>query len=147
MRGPEFPEPMPFAELLTAFPKAEVRQPSLNLVKSVEFDSRRVTPGACFVCRQGLREDGHAYVREAVDAGAVAVVAERSVIVPAGVGLALVLDARQALAALARHIWAEPDLELGTIGVTGTDGKTTTSHLIDAMLQACLLYTSPSPRD
>lgn len=127
---------MPFAELLTAVPTAEVQQSSLNLVKSVEFDSRYVSPGSCFVCRQGLHEDGHKYVREAIDAGAVAVVAERPVTVPARVGLALVLDGRQALAALARRIWAEPDLELGTIGVTGTDGKTTTSHLIDAMLQS-----------
>ncbi len=128
--------PQPFTELLAACPDAQLKQPARELVASLHFDSRQVGTGACFVARRGLRDDGHAYIPAAVAAGAVAVIAERPVEVPAHMGLALVPDGRRALAALARRLWGEPDLALGTIGVTGTDGKTTTSHLIAAMLQA-----------
>ncbi|MDE2989765.1 MAG: UDP-N-acetylmuramoyl-L-alanyl-D-glutamate--2,6-diaminopimelate ligase [Chloroflexota bacterium] len=129
------PAPRTFANLLAACPDATLRQPAGQLVASVHFDSRQVGPGACFVARRGLRDDGHDYVAAAIAAGAVAVVAERPVEVPSSVGLALVPNGRRALAALARRLWGDPDLALGTVGVTGTDGKTTTSHLIGAMLQ------------
>jgi len=130
------PAPLPFTELLAACPDAQLRQAAGGLIESVHFDSRQVVPGACFVARRGLRDDGHAYIAAAVAAGAVAVVAERPVEVPSNVGLALVPNGRRVLAALARRLWSEPDLALGTVGVTGTDGKTTTSHLIGAMLRA-----------
>lgn len=136
MTGTASPAPQAFADLLAACPGAQLRQPAGGLIGSVHFDSRQVGPGACFVARRGLRDDGHAYLQAAVDAGAVAVVAEHAVEVPAHVGLAIVSDGRRALAALARRLWGEPDLALGTVGVTGTDGKTTTSHLIASMLQA-----------
>lgn len=136
MTGDAPPAPRTFADLLAACPDAEPRQPADQLIDSVHFDSRQVGAGACFVARRGLRDDGHAYIPSAIAAGAVAVVAERPVEVPAHVGLALVPDGRRALAALARRLWGEPDLALGTVGVTGTDGKTTTSHLIASMLQA-----------
>ena len=130
------PAPRPFADLLAACPHAQLRQPAREPIASVHFDSRQVGPGACFVARRGLRDDGHVYIPAAIAAGAVAVVAERRVELPAHVGLALVPDGRRALAALSRCLWGEPDLALGTVGVTGTDGKTTTSHLIAAMLEA-----------
>ena len=136
MSGSAPPAPRTFADLLAACPDAQLRQPAGGLIESVHFDSRQVGPGACFVARRGLRDDGHVYISSAIAAGAVAVVAERPVEVPAHVGLAIVPDGRRALAALARRLWGEPDLALGTVGVTGTDGKTTTSHLIAAMLQA-----------
>ncbi len=136
MIGDATPSPRHFADLLSACPDARLQQPAREPVASVQFDSRQVGPGACFVARRGLRDDGHAYIPAAVAAGAVAVVAERPVEVPPHVGFALVPDGRRALAALAGRLWGEPDLALGTIGVTGTDGKTTTSHLIAAMLQA-----------
>ena len=130
------PDPRSFTDLLAACPDAQLRQPAGGLIESVHFDSRQVGPGACFVARQGLRDDGHDYIPAAIAAGAVAVVAERSVEVSAHVGLAVVPDGRRALAALARRLWGEPDLALGTVGVTGTDGKTTTSHLTASMLEA-----------
>ena len=114
-----------------------LRQPSDQLIDSVHFDSRQVGAGACFVARRGLRDDGHAYIPSAIAAGAVAVVAERPVEVPAHVGLggrAGRPDGRSRR--WLGDLWGEPDLALGTVGVTGTDGKTTTSHLIATMLQA-----------
>ncbi|MCY4113776.1 MAG: UDP-N-acetylmuramoyl-L-alanyl-D-glutamate--2,6-diaminopimelate ligase [Chloroflexi bacterium] len=136
MNGSAPPAPRTFTDLLAACPDAQLCQPAGGLIGSVHFDSRQVGPGACFVARRGLRDDGHAYVASAIAAGAVAVVAERPVEAPAHVGLAIVPDGRWALAALARRLWGEPDLALGTVGVTGTDGKTSTSHLIAAMLEA-----------
>lgn len=136
MTGASPPAPLEFTDLLAACPDAQLLQPAGRLIESVHFDSRQVGPGACFVARRGLRDDGHVYVASAIAAGAVAVVTERAVDVPAHVGLAIVPDGRRALAALARRLWGEPDLALGTVGVTGTDGKTTTSHLIASMLQA-----------
>ena len=136
MSGGAPPTPRTFADLLAACPDAHLRQPAGQLIGSVHFDSRQAGPGACFVARRGLRDDGHDYISSAIAAGAVAIVAERPVEVPAHVGLAIVPDGRRALAALARRLCGEPDLALGTVGVTGTDGKTTTSHLIAAMLEA-----------
>ena len=136
MTGAAPPVPRTFTDLLAACPDARLVRPARKQIASVHFDSRQVGPGACFVARRGLRDDGHAYIPSAIAAGAVAVVAERPVEAPAHVGLAIVPDGRRALAALARRLWGEPDLALGTIGVTGTDGKTTTSHLIATMLEA-----------
>ena len=68
-------------------------------------------------------------------------VAERALTVPPAIGLALVPDGRRALAALSRRFWGDPDRRLGLIGVTGTDGKTTTTRLIAWLLEACGLST------
>ena len=102
-------------------------------VLDVVNDSRNVRSGACFVCRRGLKVDGHLHVDEAIKRGAVAVVAERPIDVPARIGLAIANDGRRGLAAIARRFWGEPDQQLGVVGVTGTDGKTTTSRLIAGM--------------
>ncbi len=132
---------MRFDQLITAVPDAVRRQAASRVITSIEFDSRRVEPGACFVCRRGLRADAHDYVDAAVRRGAVAVVAERPLTVPPTVGLALVPNGRRALAALSLRFWGHPDRRLGLIGVTGTDGKTTTTRLIAWLLEACGLIT------
>ena len=62
-------------------------------IRDIAHDSRDVKPGACFVCRRGLRVDGHAYATAALAAGAAAIVAERTVAAPPDVGLAIVPDA------------------------------------------------------
>ena len=125
-----------FDELIAGLPGAELQRASGARIRDVAHDSRDVKPGSCFVCRQGFRVDGHAYVGAALSAGATAIVAERPVETPANVGLAIVSDGRVALASLARRFWGEPDRRLGLVGVTGTDGKTSTSRLIAWMLGA-----------
>ena len=125
-----------FESLLADLPGVELVHTAGAPIRDIAHDSRDVKPGSCFVCRRGLRVDGHDYVPAALAAGAAAVVAERPVEIPADVGLAIVPDGRVALASLARRFWGEPDRRLGLVGVTGTDGKTSTSRLIAWMLGA-----------
>jgi UDP-N-acetylmuramoyl-L-alanyl-D-glutamate--2,6-diaminopimelate ligase len=102
---------------------------------SLVYDSRRATPGACFAALPGARADGHAFVPQALAGGATSVVCER----PVDCGRAtriLVPDARLALATAARRFHGDPAARLVMVGVTGTNGKTTTTHVIEAILAA-----------
>jgi UDP-N-acetylmuramoyl-L-alanyl-D-glutamate--2,6-diaminopimelate ligase len=101
-------------------------------VTRAEYDSRLAGPGALFVAIPGDHVDGHAFASSAVAAGAVAVVAERDPGLDAGVPLALVPDSRAALAPLAARLLGDPSRSLVVAGVTGTDGKTTTTTMLHA---------------
>ncbi|MFN4180944.1 MAG: Mur ligase family protein, partial [Armatimonadota bacterium] len=104
-------------------------------VTSIVHDSRKVQSGSLFVCLRGLKVDGHDFARDALQKGAVAVVAEREVPTD-GKPLVLVPDTREALAWLCHRFFGEPTKSLTVIGVTGTNGKTTTTHLIAHLLNA-----------
>ena len=99
-------------------------------VSSLEFDSRRVTPGALFFATRGTQADGHAFIEAAVGAGAVAVVCET---MPArlaeGVAYLRVADSSVALGRMAAAFYGDPSRSLRLVGVTGTNGKTTTTAL------------------
>jgi UDP-N-acetylmuramoyl-L-alanyl-D-glutamate--2,6-diaminopimelate ligase len=110
-------------------------------VHGIAYDSRRVVPGGVFVAVPGAHVDGHAFVARAVAAGAVAVVVEHPVD-DAGPAAQLVVDRSQlALAAVAAWWYEDPGRALGVIGVTGTDGKTTTAAMSVAALEAAGVRT------
>jgi UDP-N-acetylmuramoyl-L-alanyl-D-glutamate--2,6-diaminopimelate ligase len=104
-------------------------------VSQVTCDSRAVGPGALFCAVRGVRSDGHAFAASAARAGAVAVIAERAVeCAPAR--LLLVPDARYAMAIAAANLHGRPADSLALVGVTGTNGKTTVTYLVEACARA-----------
>ncbi len=105
-------------------------------ISGLEYDSRRVGPGFLFFAFPGARADGRDFARQAVVRGAVAVVSELPA--PAGFsgGWIEVEHGRQALALAARNFYDAPDERIQLTGITGTNGKTTTSYLIDSILHA-----------
>lgn len=105
-------------------------------VFGLAHDSRRVRPGEAFFCLSGRDQDGHDFAGAAVRRGATAVVAERRVELPPAVTLLLVEDARQAMAHAAAAFWGHPSRSLRLVTVTGTNGKTTVNHLIEAIFRA-----------
>ena len=102
---------------------------------AIVYDSRKVKPGDTFVALPGLKYDGADFIPQAVANGANTIVAEREVEVPPGVKFELVPSARKALAYLSAKYYDFPSRKLKLIGVTGTNGKTTITYLIQAILQ------------
>ena len=102
-------------------------------VRAIAYDSRRAAPGSLFVAIEGFHRDGHEFVADAVKQGAVAVVAQHKIRTKAPV--AVVADSRAALADLAAEVFEHPTRKLKLVAVTGTDGKTTTVHLVSDVLE------------
>lgn len=107
---------------------------------SLAYDSRSVEEGTLFFCLRGSRSDGHAFASQAVAAGAAALVCEEEVRAagPDGVPVPqlLVKDSRAAMNLLSAPFYGHPSRELSLVGITGTNGKTTTAYLIDAAARA-----------
>lgn len=99
-------------------------------ITGVTSDSREVSPGMLFVAVPGVAVDGHKYIPQAVAAGAAAVVCQYADAVPAGTPAFEVADSREALGRLASRFYGDPSDELKLVGVTGTNGKTTTATLL-----------------
>ncbi|SEO37236.1 UDP-N-acetylmuramoyl-L-alanyl-D-glutamate--2,6-diaminopimelate ligase [Propionispora vibrioides] len=103
-------------------------------VKSITYDSRQVTDGSVFICLKGAKTDGHDYVAQACRQGAIAVIIEEDVNVPAGVAKIKVSDTRTAMQGIVPSFFGFPSRKLRMIGVTGTNGKTTTTYLLRDIL-------------
>lgn len=127
---------MLFEELLKAVTVRNTSNEYNPSLKGVTHDSRLVEPGFLFVAVKGFKSDGHQYIRQAIDRGAVAVVVEEeSHLPPEGISWARVDNTRQALALLSAKYFGNPSLAMTMVGVTGTNGKTTTTNMIAAVLK------------
>src|ERR1700739_4645246 len=102
-------------------------------VANLAYDSRKAGPGTLFFCVVGEKRDGHEFAGQVVEAGAVALVVEREL--EGGVPQVVVPSARAAMAPFAAAFWGDPTAELKVVGVTGTNGKTTTAYLIREILE------------
>jgi UDP-N-acetylmuramoyl-L-alanyl-D-glutamate--2,6-diaminopimelate ligase len=127
---------MRLAELLVNLPDvvALVGDPQVD-VSQIIADSRQVIPGACFVAYQGLGADGHRFIPDAIARGAAAIVGEHA-LADLPVTYARVADGRAALAWLSAAWYGNPSRSMALVGITGTDGKTTTANLLFNILKA-----------
>ena len=128
---------MPTVRLLDALADKRVLGQLPAEIRGVAYDSRKVAPGEIFVAIPGLKQDGRRYVEDALARGATAVVLEGADLLEGrSVARVLVGSARAALARLADAYFGHPSGSLTVIGITGTNGKTTTSYLVDGLLAA-----------
>ncbi|MBW8894987.1 MAG: UDP-N-acetylmuramoyl-L-alanyl-D-glutamate--2,6-diaminopimelate ligase, partial [Acidobacteria bacterium] len=134
---------MTLRDLLSEIPEPSSLSMNVNdasvgdtTVTAVTYDSRQAGPGAVFVALRGVNADGASFAREALHRGAVAVVSEAGAPRDVTRPWIQVPDARLSLAALAATLYANPSEELTLVGITGTNGKTTTSYLLAAIFEA-----------
>jgi len=133
---------MKLSELCKAVPGAELHGEDVD-VAALAYHTKDVVPGTVFVALRGLRTDGHFFLKDAVDKGAVAAVVNTPYCDgwPAGKPLVVVPDTRKALAMMAVRFYGDPSSRLRVYGVTGTNGKTTTVFLIQSIMSAAGVKT------
>jgi UDP-N-acetylmuramoyl-L-alanyl-D-glutamate--2,6-diaminopimelate ligase/murE/murF fusion protein len=105
-------------------------------IKGVFCNAQEVRPGGLFVAIKGFKADGHDYIHLAIDNGAVAVIRQRPVQAGADVEVVTVDDSRRALAEVSAAYYGHPSKAMTVVGITGTNGKTTTSYLVESILKA-----------
>ncbi|WP_018759756.1 UDP-N-acetylmuramoyl-L-alanyl-D-glutamate--2,6-diaminopimelate ligase [Paenibacillus terrigena] len=133
---------MELKELIDLLTIAEVRGNVNVNITGIKMNSQHVTPGDLFICVPGIpgfQEDRHSYAEDAVKAGAVALIVERDINV--SVPTVKVPDSRYAMAVIASHFYGYPSSDLKLIGVTGTNGKTTTCHMLESILAHAGFHT------
>jgi UDP-N-acetylmuramoyl-L-alanyl-D-glutamate--2,6-diaminopimelate ligase len=126
---------MRLTELVAELSGARVAGDGSVEIKDLAYDSRKVEPGTLFFCVRGQQVDGHTFGPRAVEDGAAALVVERE-LTDLAVPQVVAADSRAAMAPLAARFWADPTAKLQMVGVTGTNGKTTTTFLIHEILRA-----------
>jgi UDP-N-acetylmuramoyl-L-alanyl-D-glutamate--2,6-diaminopimelate ligase len=125
---------MKLAELVEGVTGATVRGDPDTTIKGLAYHTRDVADGTLFFCVPGLKYDGHAFAARAAAAGAAALVCERDT--GQSITQVLVPSVRRALALMAARWYGDPSRELRTVGITGTNGKTTTAHLVAGLFTA-----------
>lgn len=125
------------AQLIKDVPGSRVVAGGDVPISHITADSRSAEPGSAFICIRGFATDGHLYAADAVAKGAVAVIRQDESALPAlpsGTASAVVPDSRKAAAIIANAFYGHPSRDLHVVGVTGTNGKTTTVYLVDSIL-------------
>jgi UDP-N-acetylmuramoyl-L-alanyl-D-glutamate--2,6-diaminopimelate ligase len=125
---------VPLSAAVAAVPGAEIRGDARIPVAEVAFDSRQVVRGTLFFCVPGANADGHDFASQAVRSGATALVVERWLDLDAP--QILVPSTRSAMGPMSATVLGDPARSLTIVGITGTNGKTTIVHLLDAMFRA-----------
>ncbi|MFB3920383.1 MAG: UDP-N-acetylmuramoyl-L-alanyl-D-glutamate--2,6-diaminopimelate ligase [Terriglobia bacterium] len=132
---------MKLGELLRGVPTLEFGADAAVEITALAYDSRRVKPGTLFFAIQGEKADGHAFIPQALRAGAAAVVSERPAPSELSSRWVRVARIRRALSDTARTFLGRPDARLLLTGITGTNGKTTTAFLTESILRTAGMQT------
>ena len=127
---------MELSRLLKVVKDCDLHGDGSEKISALTCDSRRALPGTLFFALRGATVDGHRFIPAAVRSGAAAVVLEDVACAPPGMPWVRVADGRAAMALMAAEFYDNPTLKLPLIGITGTNGKTTTTYLIEAILAA-----------
>ncbi|MGL4569732.1 MAG: UDP-N-acetylmuramoyl-L-alanyl-D-glutamate--2,6-diaminopimelate ligase [Clostridium sp.] len=106
-------------------------------INNINYDSRKVKDGDVFVCIKGFKSDGHKFVDSAIKNGAKVIICEDKIVVAEDITIVKVKDTRKALAKMGASYYDNPCEKLNIIGVTGTNGKTTTAFMIKNILENC----------
>jgi UDP-N-acetylmuramoyl-L-alanyl-D-glutamate--2,6-diaminopimelate ligase len=133
---------MKLEEIVEGIEIAKISGNTDNEILALSHDSRKAKPGTLFVAIQGEKADGHEYMRDAIEGGACAVVYDKAEPRPEvvdqhpAVTFIRVRDSRAALASLSNNFYRKPSQQLKVVGITGTNGKTTTAYLLKAIFES-----------
>lgn len=119
-------------DLLRALPLARVEGKKQVLIRGLAHHTKQVEPGFLFFCLEGNKSDGHDFIPQAIEAGAAAIILEKEREVKGAIKV-VVPSVRTALSIISQQFFDSPSAQLRLIGVTGTNGKTTTTHLLEAL--------------
>lgn len=125
---------MKLSELLEAIQYTVLQGKTDIEIQKPVYDSRKAEKGDLFVCITGFQTDGHNYVKNAVESGAVAILCEKQIQTQQNITVIQTKNTREALALLSANFYGHPSQKMNVIGVTGTNGKTTTTYLIKSVL-------------
>lgn len=129
---------MKLSQLLSLFPQLGWGDTRTEEVLGLSSDSRQIKPGWVFVAVKGFSQDGHQFIQSAVDSGAIALVVEDKINIPKDFSGAVVQvdNARKALDKLAARFYGDPAANLFCVGITGTNGKTSVTYMVEHLLTA-----------
>ncbi|OFI07548.1 UDP-N-acetylmuramoyl-L-alanyl-D-glutamate--L-lysine ligase [Clostridium acetireducens DSM 10703] len=127
---------MNLKELLQGVDYKELKGTTNINIEKVEYDSRKVSKGDLFICIEGYATDGHKYAENAVEKGAKVIICEKDIDIKGDITIIKVSNSRKALAVIGANYFQNPSKKLKVIGITGTNGKTTSTFMIKSILEA-----------